>query len=189
MSDGTTTSSSVLSHADAEALRGTAKWARFLAIVGFVIIGLMVIGGIIMAMVGMAANNAVQDMGGLEQLQHMEGMEELEGMEGMEEFQESMRQAEEARSSGMGMFAGVFGVLFFLVIGVLVFFPNLLLYQFATGTLKALNGPADALVLTKALNAHRRYYKFAGILTIIVLAIYALFFLFAIVFGASAALF
>ncbi len=188
MTDGTTSTSSALSHADAEALRGTAKWARFLAIVGFVIIGLMVIGGIIMAMAGVAANNAVEDMGGLEQLQNMEGMEEVEGME---EFQESMREAEKLRSSSssMGMFAGVFGVFFFLVIGVLIFFPNLLLYQFATGTLKALNGPADGLVLTKALNAHRRYYKFAGILTIIVLAIYALFFLFAIVFGASAALF
>lgn len=177
MTDDTTSGTTVLSHADAEALRGTAKWARFIAIVGFVIIGLMVLGGIFAG--SMIAKMASVTSGMQEaQMEQMRALQEMQGMEGMEGMEESMEQLEGMQSTGMAM-GGAMYTIMFLLIAALIFFPNFLLYQFGTKTLKALNGGADAATLTAALNSHRRYYKFSGILLIIVLAIYAIIFLFA----------
>ena len=173
MIDGTTSGTTQFSHADAEAMRGTAKWARFIAIVGFVIIGLMVLGGIFAG--SMIAKLASAGSGMQEaQMEQMRALQEMQGMEGMEE---SMEQMENIQSTGMAM-GGAMYTIMFLVMAALVFFPTFLLYQFGTKTLKALNGGADANTLTAALNSHRRYYKFSGILLIIVLSIYALIFLF-----------
>lgn len=178
MTDGTTSGSSVLSPADAEALRGTAKWARFLAIVGFVMIGLMVLVGLfagsMMAKMGsmMGGANAAQMQQMQELQQQMQGMEGMEGVDlsGMEQYQNT--------GAAAGMMGGAFFTFMFLLVAALYFFPTFLLYQFATKTLKALNGPMDASVLTAGLNSHRRFYKFMGILMIIVLCLYALMFLF-----------
>lgn len=172
MTDGTTSGTTQLSHADTEALRGTAKWARFIAIVGFVIIGLMVLGGIFAGSIIAKMASATSGM----QEAQMEQMRELQGMEGMEGMDESMAQLEGMQSTGMAM-GGAMYTIMFLLIAALIFFPNFLLYQFGTKTLKSLDGAADATNLTAALNAHRRYYKFSGILLIIVLALYAIIFL------------
>lgn len=176
MTDSTTSGTTQLSHADAEALRGTAKWARFIAIVGFVIIGLMVLGGIFAG--SMIAKLASAGSGMQEaQMEQMRALQEMQGMEGMEGMEESMEQMEKMQSTGMAM-GGAMYTIMFLVIAALIFFPNFLLYQFGTKTLKSLDGGSDAATLTSALNSHRRYYKFSGILLIIVLSIYALIFLF-----------
>lgn len=185
MTDGTTSGTTQLSHADAEALRGTAKWARFLAIVGFVMIGLMVILGLfagsMMANFGsmMGGANAAQMEQMREMQEQMQGMEGMEGVDlsGLENYQNGMATA--------GAASGVMFTIMFLVIAALYFFPTLLLYQFATRTLKSLDGAMDAATLTSGLNSHRRFYKFMGILMIILLSIYALMFVF---FGLFAAM-
>lgn len=174
MTDGTTSGNTVLSHADAEALRGTAKWAKFISIVGFVLIGLMVLVGVfagsMIAKLG-SASSAMQEA-------QLEQMRQLQGMEGMEGMDQSIEQLENMQSTGMAVGGAVYTIMFILV-AALIFFPNLLLYQFATRLQASLNGAGDAATLTAGLNAHRRYYKFTGILLIVVLCLYAVIFLFA----------
>lgn len=45
-------------------LRETAKWGKFLSIIGFISIGFMVIGGILFGTIGMSAMNDISAMGG-----------------------------------------------------------------------------------------------------------------------------
>ena len=66
----------------------------------------------------------------------------------------------------------------FLVIAALYFVPTLMLYKFATSTLRSLGGVFVGVTFTRGLNSHRRMYKFMGILTIIVLCLYLLMFIF-----------
>ncbi len=188
MTDGSSSGNSVLSHADAEALRGTAKWAKFLSIVGFVMIGLLVIialfAGSMMAnmanMMGGGTASQMEDMRELqEQMQSMEGMEGVD-LSGMEEYQETAAATSAA--------SAVTFTIIFLLSAALYFFPTLMLYQFATRTLKSVNGPMDATTFTSALNSHRRFYKFMGILMIIALCIYALMFIFIAFVGLGAAM-
>ena len=108
----------------------------------------------------------------------LEQMRQLQGLEGMEGMEQSIEQMESMQSTGMAMGGAVYTIMFILV-AALIFFPNLLLYQFATRLQSSLNGAGDAATLTAGLNAHRRYYKFTGILLIVVLCLYALIFLFA----------
>jgi hypothetical protein len=172
MTDGTTSVNTQFSHADAEAMRGTAKWARFIAIVGFVMIGIFVLIGLFAG--SMIAKMASATSGLQEaQMEQMRALQEMQGTEGMEGLDQSMEQIQGMQSAGMAM-GGAMYTVFFLIMAALIFFPNLLLYQFATKTLKSLNGVGDPATLTSGLNAHRRYYKFSGILLIIVLSIYAI---------------
>jgi hypothetical protein len=76
----------------------------------------------------------------------------------------------------------------FLLIGALYFVPTLLLYQFATRTLRALGPTFDPLTFTNGLHAHRRLYKFMGILMIIVLSLYGIGFLIMLAVGGMAAM-
>jgi hypothetical protein len=174
MTDGTTSGTTALSHADAEALRGTAKWARFLAIVNFVFLGLMLIFGIfagsMMSKMGSMAGAAQEAQ--MEQMRQLQEQMQGSGMEGVD--LEAMQNAQESMGSGAMAVAGTMYTIIILIAVAIAFFPTLMLYQFGSRTLKALSGPADAAVLTSGLNAHRRYYKFAGILMIIALCFMAL---------------
>lgn len=69
----------------------------------------------------------------------------------------------------------------FVVLAAVYFVPALLLYLFATRTLRALSGTFDPITFTSALEAHRRLYKFMGILMVIVLGLHLLFLLFLVV--------
>jgi len=140
------TTATHLSVQDADALRKTAKWARFLAIMGFIMIGLMVLAGFSMGSF-MARMMSMQS--------DMMGTPMPSGLEQM----------------------GTAYLVISLLIGALYFVPTLLLYQFASRTLRSLAGTFDPITFTSGLEAHRRLYKFMGILMIIVLSIYALFFL------------
>ncbi len=132
-----------LSPADADQIRGTAKWARFLAIVGFIMLGLMVVFGAfmgsflgkIMAMQSQMTGNAMP-------------------------FDTSM--------------LGTIYLVIFLISAVIYFFPTLFLYQYASRTLKALRGPFDADSFSSALQAHRSFYGYIGVLMIVVLCLYVM---------------
>ncbi|MBK8612354.1 MAG: hypothetical protein IPN85_02525 [Flavobacteriales bacterium] len=148
------TTATHLSVQDADSLRKTAKWARFLAIVGFVMIGLMVLAGFSMgAFLGRMASMQSEMLG-----------------------------------TPMPFDVGAIGTMYtviFLLVGALYFVPTLLLFQFATRTLRSLAGSFDPITFTSGLESHRRLYKFMGILMIIVLSIYALFFFFMLLFAGA----
>lgn len=177
-----------ISALDAETLKGTARWGRFLSILGFVMIGLMVIAafffGSLFAQMGSAMSGQAQP--DTEQMRELEeALQEMEGMEGVDlsQFEEQRHAAGSAAA-----FSGTMFTIMFLVSAALYFVPTLLLYQFSSRTLKALSGPFDASVFSSGLAAHRRMYKFIGILTIVLLALYLVFILIFIAVGVGAGL-
>ena len=132
-------------------LSETAKWAKFLAIVGFVSVGLIAIIaffiGTIFSTISALAPTPTPFP---------------------------------AQSMGIGM------TIFYLAIAVLYFFPCLYLYKFATKTKVALAND-DSDVLTEALENHKSMFKFMGIMTAIMVGMYALIFVFAAIAGGFAA--
>ncbi len=111
------------------------KWAKFLAIVGFVFLGLIVAFGIFFGLVSADAMSTVMPGG------------------------------------------GIFLFVYMLFICALYFFPTMYLYKFAKHSkLAAVSGDMGQLSL--GLKNLKSFFKFMGILMIILLAFYALIFLF-----------
>lgn len=117
-------------------LAETAKWAKFLSIIGFIGMGLMVIMGFFMGSI--IANKA-----------YMLGM-----------------------SGGEGLLMSSFSFIY-IVIAAIYIYPLWKLYQFADLSKRALV-TNDSSLLTSALEAQKSMFKFMGILTIVMLAIYAI---------------
>ncbi|MFT4022366.1 MAG: DUF5362 family protein [Flavihumibacter sp.] len=126
-------------------LTETAKWAKFLSIIGFIVCGFIVLGGI-----GFASM-----LGGL--------MQNTNGMGG----------------AGFGLVS-----IIYIAFAALYFFPCLYLYRFSVAMQAAL-AVSDNRKLQESFMNLKSTFKFMGILTIIILAFYAL----AIVFGGLAAMF
>ena len=111
----------------------TAKWTKFLAILGFVGIGLMVLGSLVM----LFAPSSLM-------------------------------------SNGDFPFGGkIFMMLLYLAFAVLYYFPISYLYQFSENTKKAIENN-DNNAIRDAFEFLKSHYKFMGILTIILLAFYAI---------------
>lgn len=115
-------------------LRNTAKWGRFLAIIGFVFFGLMIaggLGGIVLTLKGNSANLGNSLMSG-----------------------------------------GIFSV-FYLGMALLYFLPLLYLHRFSKKMLAGLEQNNEEIV-THAFKNLKSLFKILGILTIVVLAFYAI---------------
>lgn len=128
-------------------LKETSKWAKFLAIMGFIATGLMVIFGF---------------------------------------FSSTLMPLIYNQQIGMGMMPSSFSFIFtvvYIAIGLLYFFPSLYLFKFSTKTKEAIHS-LNEQTLTEALQNQKSVYKFWGIFTIIILALYALM----LVFGVLGAL-
>jgi len=78
---------------------------------------------------------------------------------------------------GMGMMSGGVITVLYLIIGGVYFFPVLYLFRFSTKAKAALRSGSDS-ELTEAFENLKSHYKFLGIMTIVVLGLYALLFLF-----------
>ena len=116
-----------------EFLKETAKWTKFLAILGFVGIGFMVLGSLVM----LFAPSSLM-------------------------------------SNGDFPFGGkIFMMLLYLAFAVLYYFPISYLYQFSENTKKAIENN-DNNAIRDAFEFLKSHYKFMGILTIILLAFYAI---------------
>ena len=116
-----------------EFLKETAKRTKFLAILGFVGIGLMVLGSLVM----LFAPSSLM-------------------------------------SNGDFPFGGkIFMMLLYLAFAVLYYFPISYLYQFSENTKKAIENN-DNNAIRDAFEFLKSHYKFMGILTIILLAFYAI---------------
>lgn len=86
---------------------------------------------------------------------------------------------------GMGMYGGSFGAAMgaaYFLMALLYFFPVYYLFKFSSNAKKAFRNN-DSEALTESLGFLKSHYKFIGILMVILLALYGLFFVFAI-FGA-----
>ena len=127
----------VVTEASRRFLSETAKWAKFLAIVGFVFLGLFLIFGLFFGSIMGAATSGLEDVGPI-------------GAAG---------------AAGFG--------LIYVVLSLLYFFPSFFLYRFATRTTAAL-AASDSEALAHGLGQLKSSFKFIGVLTIIMLAFYAL---------------
>ncbi|HYH14004.1 MAG TPA: DUF5362 family protein [Flavisolibacter sp.] len=128
-------------------LSETARWARFLSIIGFIFLGIMILAGVSLSLF---VGRPLDTYGG--------------------------SSVFDAFSVGMAFF--------YLILAVLWFFPLLFLFRFATRMKTALNSN-DQNALNIALQNLKICFRYVGVITIIVLALYALAIVFAIV-GATA---
>ncbi len=134
----------------------TRKWTMFFAILGFVGLGFLLI-------VGLLAGSLVRGF--------TSGMSGMEGGEGMETVKAA------------GGFASVMMFVGMLILSVIYFFPLFYLLKFSTHAKKAVAG-CDSNEMTLAFKNIKSYWKYIGILVIILLAVYLIIFL---IFGASLA--
>ena len=110
----------------------TSKWGKFLAIMGYIGVGVMVLFSLV-AMVGLSLLSSY---------------------------------------ANMPFPAGLFGLMY-LVIAVIYYFPVTFLYRFSVRMRKGLES-RDVAAVTSGFENLKMLYKFKGIVTIIVLAIYLL---------------
>jgi hypothetical protein len=114
----------------------SAKWTKFLSIVGFIVTGLMVLIAISVGSV-------------------MQSMSEIPAYQGL-----------------AALSPGVITV-FYLLIALVYFYPSFLMYKFSSAAkLAVLYGSQENLSL--AMSKMKSIFKFWGILTIIIIAIYVL---------------
>jgi len=121
------------------------KWAHFLAIVGFVFTGLMIIASVVVALV--LANLTLD---------------------------------QSAFPFPMTYLSGVY-----FVMAIVYFFPVYYLYQFSIKMKYALQKKADD-ILESSFSFLKSHYKFLGILTIVMLALYPIIMIGALIFGVLA---
>jgi hypothetical protein len=121
----------------------TRKWTMFFSILGFVVIGILLV-------VGLVAGSFLTSF-----------TSKMSGMEGME------------GSSVAGGIASIFVFIFILIFAVIYFFPLFFLFRFSRHTKNAVAN-LDAQQLELGFKNLKSYWKYIGILTIIVLSIYLL---------------
>jgi hypothetical protein len=126
-------------------LNETARWARFLSIIGFIYCGLMILCGIF---IGTIMSIMSPSMGG-----------------------------ESAAMNAMG--TGFVGVVI-VIVSLLLFFPAYYLFNFSTKIKRALHNN-DQPVLTDALKNLKSFFKFYGILLIVLISFYVLVFVVAMI--------
>ena len=134
------------------ALRESGKWCMFLSIVGFIFIVFMLLFGVYMSLI--SAILPTPEMGGTNEL-----------------------------GFGVSVFASIksyFGILY-LLMALLYFFPIYYLYNYAKGIKVALSS-GNENILEKALVNLKSHHKFLGIMTIVMISLYVLFFIGTIIF-------
>lgn len=133
-------------------LAETAKWARFLAIVGMVLLVLMIIFGLFFSTMMATSSNPFE--------------EPTEGGAGL--------------MSGLGIGMAIM----YILLALIWFFPLLYLLRFANSMKAALHS-SDQTALNVSFQNLKSCFRYVGIFTIILLALYALFFAIALLGGAA----
>ncbi len=125
-----------------EYLTEASRWGKFLAILGYILIGLLVLAGIIMALTLSVAG----------------------------------------KMTDLNFPLGIFSLIYIIIAAIYVI-PVNYLYRFSTHMKQGLTTD-DSQAVTSGFANLKALFKFVGVFTIIVLALYALIFLVAIVVGA-----
>ena len=156
-----------IGEADRAHLTRAAKWAKFIAIVQFVGIGLGILGCILMLLAGIVAGAS---------------MPEIYGMSEYSEFSD-------VSGATAGLTAGflIWYSIFFLVMIAVSVFLALYLYNFANKTLQAVTYGNDAM-MTEAFANLGRYFRLSGIMLIITFALVILMIIGVIIAASVAAL-
>jgi uncharacterized membrane protein YuzA (DUF378 family) len=97
-----------------------------------------------------------------------------------------MAAAFDQLGTGFGTGAGIGAIIFYLLVGLIMFFPALYLYRFSVQMQAGLRTNDQGRVTTAFSNL-KSYFKFLGIITIIVLTFYALILIFGVLAGTMAA--
>lgn len=118
-------------------IRSAAKWAKFLAIIGFVFSGFFILLGIVIGPI-------------------LSGVSSMLG-----------------EGSPLGSFPTTIFLFIYGFIAVIYFIPCWLLYKFAVNTENALRENTSEK-LTESLTSLRRFFKFVGIMMIVILSLYIL---------------
>lgn len=126
----------------------TRKWTMFMAILGFVFLGLMLIMGLLAGSFMSAFSS------------------KMSGMEGME------------GARAVGGFASVLVFIILLIFAVIYFFPLLYLFRFSRHTANAVAN-VDANEMRLGFKNLKSYWKYIGILVIVVICLYLLIFIIA----------
>jgi len=129
-------------------LTEAARWARFLAIMGFIVCGLIVVVGIFAGSIFTFFSSRYADQG--------------------------------PSMTGLGAVMTVI----YLVIALIYFFPCLFLFRFASNMKTAL-ASNDQNTLTVSFQNLKIMFRYVGIITIIILAFYAIIFLFFVITTAT----
>lgn len=122
-------------------LNETRNWTLFLAILGFIAIGIMILAGIIISLV-----------------------------------------FNTMRTATMPEFLGILYPIIFIVMGLLYFFPAYFLMQFSRYSSMTLKERSTEL-FSKAMKYLKYYYRYTGILVIVVMGFYFIFFVVALFMG------
>jgi hypothetical protein len=165
MENGTTPTVTTLSAKDREALKGMAQWTRLLAILGYIGVG----GMIVMVFVFAGVNRSMGTMAQEITAEQQRAIEEAYGP-GVD-AEELIRQ-----SAYQGSLVSGSVVFLYIILSIMHLIPVILLHQFSKRVRYVLDGPFDADVFTSALNAHRRMYKYIGILALIFLGLFLMIF-------------
>ena len=137
-------------------LSEAAKWAKFLAIAGFIGLGLMVVYGIYISLVLSTA---------------------------MQEFEDGFGGGYSTRGLGSTFGTGV--IIIYIIIAVIAFFPLLFLLRFSKKMKTALDSNEQE-ILNDSFRNLKVYYQYVGVLTIIGLVLMLLSLLTAIMAGSMA---
>ncbi len=120
-------------------LYDTSKWARFIAILGFILIGFLIVVGLFIGPVLSVLNDSMD-----------------------------MEASRTALSSGV--IAGIY-----FAIAVLYFFPIFYLFRFSNGFITAYKSENEEKI-NASFHYLKKHYKFIGVLTIVMIAIYVVIF-------------
>ena len=82
---------------------------------------------------------------------------------------------------GMGAFGPVLGIVYILLAGLYIA-PAYFLHQFASSIGTLMQGGGD-VAMEAALGSQKSFWRFVGIMTLVVICLYGLFFVIAILFG------
>jgi hypothetical protein len=118
------------------------RWTKFLAIIGFVMLGLMILAGFFMGSIMAAA------MGG----------------------------------TGLAVFGGIGFTVFYMLIAAIYFYPIYALYKYSVLIKPAIAGN-NAELFNRAIGYKKNMFVYWGVLMIILIALYALIFVFAFMGG------
>jgi hypothetical protein len=126
-----------------ELLRQTKPWVTFLAVLGFIATGLMVLGGLFMTVAG--------------------------GVAGQK-----------------GTFPGALGLLY-LAFGIIYVFPSLFLMRYGNA-IRQLTTGGGVPALTEAIKQQKSFWRLVGIMTVVVMCLYAVALVGMVIFGVATAM-
>lgn len=133
------------------------KWAMFFAVLGFIGVGLMLIMGVGIALIPTQL---------------------------LAQFQPNAQYQQMPHTALQGIKLSQMTVL--ILFSLLYFFPVLYMYRFAVRTKKAILSNSDR-IFEEALKALNTHFQIIGIITIIMLSLYFIIFVFAFLFGSMLA--